>query len=84
MSLMSKVMAPLLAKGFWNAGLLATEAGSIGRLVGNLALMGLGNVFALESLHGVTMFGNWLYGFFFVTSVGGLVYTLLLYLGLKA
>lgn len=42
MSLMSKVMSPLLAKGFWNAGLLATEAGAIGRLLGNTALMVLG------------------------------------------
>lgn len=50
MSLMSKVMSPLLTKGFWNAGLLATEAGSIGRLMGNMALMIMGGLFTLDSL----------------------------------
>lgn len=38
MSLLSKVMAPSLAEGIFNTGLLTTEAGGLGRLAGNLAI----------------------------------------------
>lgn len=38
MSLESKVIHPAFAKGTWNAGLLSTEAGTLGRFTGNLLL----------------------------------------------
>ncbi|KAK9832195.1 hypothetical protein WJX74_002578 [Apatococcus lobatus] len=41
MSMMSKVIHPSLAKGTFNAGLLATESGTTGRLCGNLLESGV-------------------------------------------
>ncbi|BDA46399.1 SPX domain-containing membrane protein At1g63010 [Coccomyxa sp. Obi] len=38
MSLCSKVIDERMAKGLWNAGLLSTQAGTLGRLCGNLLL----------------------------------------------
>eukprot|EP00884_Botryococcus_braunii_P019635 jgi/Botrbrau1/6355/Bobra.0098s0014.1 len=38
MSLTSKVIDERLSKGLWNAGLLSTQAGTLGRLCGNLVL----------------------------------------------
>ena len=38
MSLLSKVVSPELAKGTFNSGLLATEAGTLGRVVGDTML----------------------------------------------
>ena len=35
MSLLSKVVSPELAKGTFNSGLLATEAGTLGRVLGD-------------------------------------------------
>eukprot|EP01135_Chromosphaera_perkinsii_P002596 Nk52_evm112s224 gene=Nk52_evmTU112s224 len=35
MSLISKVIPPALATGFWNAGFLTTEAGTLGRALGD-------------------------------------------------
>jgi hypothetical protein len=38
MSLLSKLVSPELAKGTFNSGLLATEAGTFGRVIGDLAI----------------------------------------------
>ena len=38
MSLLSKLVSPELAKGTFNSGLLATEAGNIGRVVGDILI----------------------------------------------
>jgi hypothetical protein len=38
MSLLSKLIAPELAKGTFNSGLLATEAGTLGRVVGDMMI----------------------------------------------
>ena len=36
MAMLSKVVSPRLAKGTFNSGLLSTEAGTIGRVVGDM------------------------------------------------
>ena len=38
MSLLSKLVSPELARGTWNSGLLATEAGTFGRVLGDIAI----------------------------------------------
>ena len=38
MSLLSKLVSPELARGTWNSGLLATEAGTFGRVLGDMAI----------------------------------------------
>lgn len=38
MSLLSKLISPELAKGTFNSGLLATEAGTLGRVLGDMAI----------------------------------------------
>jgi hypothetical protein len=38
MSLLSKLVSPELARGTWNSGLLATEAGTFGRVVGDVMI----------------------------------------------
>jgi hypothetical protein len=50
MSILSKVISPELAKGTFNSGLLATEAGTFGRVIGDMTIVifgGSGN----ESAH---------------------------------
>jgi predicted MFS family arabinose efflux permease len=44
MSLLSKLISPELAKGTFNSGLLATEAGTFGRVMGDMAITMFGNV----------------------------------------
>lgn len=44
MSLLSKLISPELAKGTFNSGLLATEAGTFGRVLGDMAITMFGNV----------------------------------------
>ncbi len=43
MSLLSKLISPDLAKGTFNSGLLATEAGTLGRVLGDMAITVFGN-----------------------------------------
>lgn len=43
MSLLSKLISPDLAKGTFNSGLLATEAGTLGRVFGDMAITVFGN-----------------------------------------
>lgn len=38
MSLLSKLVSPELAKGTFNSGLLATEAGTLGRVIGDMLI----------------------------------------------
>eukprot|EP00543_Licmophora_paradoxa_P004048 CAMPEP_0202450172 /NCGR_PEP_ID=MMETSP1360-20130828/8804_1 /ASSEMBLY_ACC=CAM_ASM_000848 /TAXON_ID=515479 /ORGANISM="Licmophora paradoxa, Strain CCMP2313" /LENGTH=83 /DNA_ID=CAMNT_0049068323 /DNA_START=266 /DNA_END=514 /DNA_ORIENTATION=+ len=42
MSLLSKTIPPIWAKGTFNSGLLATEAGTLGRAVGDFVITGAG------------------------------------------
>jgi len=42
MSMLSKLVSPELAKGTFNSGLLATEAGTVGRVVGDLIITWMG------------------------------------------
>ncbi len=44
MSLLSKLISPELAKGTFNSGLLATEAGTFGRMMGDMAITAFGGV----------------------------------------
>eukprot|EP00892_Ulva_mutabilis_P003282 jgi/Ulvmu1/1325/UM011_0053.1 len=44
MSVLSKVIHPSLARGTLNAGLLATQSGSLGRLVGNFCISVFGGI----------------------------------------
>lgn len=44
MSLLSKLISPELAKGTFNSGLLATEAGTFGRMMGDMAITAFGAV----------------------------------------
>ncbi len=50
MSLLSKLISPELAKGTFNSGLLATEAGTFGRVVGDMAITIFGDVTETTSL----------------------------------
>eukprot|EP00968_Pinguiococcus_pyrenoidosus_P000249 scaffold13_cov241-Pinguiococcus_pyrenoidosus.AAC.22 len=43
-SLMSKVIPASLAMGTFNSGLLATQVGTIGRVLGDLLITGIGYV----------------------------------------
>lgn len=56
MSLLSKLVSPELAKGTFNSGLLATEAGTIGRVVGDVIITWMG------SSKGTTELVNLLFG----------------------
>jgi len=38
MSILSKLISPALAKGTWNSGLLATEAGTCGRALSDIMI----------------------------------------------
>lgn len=49
MSLLSKLIAPELARGTFNSGLLATEAGTLGRVVGDCLIAALGNMAATSA-----------------------------------
>jgi hypothetical protein len=42
MSLLSKLISPELAKGTFNSGLLATEAGTFGRVLGDMSIVVFG------------------------------------------
>ena len=49
MSLLSKVVPASLASGVFNAGLLATEAGTLGRACGDFIVTGVGASLPLGS-----------------------------------
>eukprot|EP00981_Chlorochromonas_danica_P013088 scaffold5788_cov159-Ochromonas_danica.AAC.4 len=50
MSLLARLLSPELAKGTFNSGLLATEAGTFGRVVGDMAITAVGESFAASAL----------------------------------
>lgn len=62
MSLLSKVMAPSLAEGTFNTGLLTTEAGGLGRLAGNLGIAAITKLTGAQEPAEVFKFGRYLFG----------------------
>ncbi len=76
MSLMSKIMHPSLARGTWNAGLMSTEAGTLGRLTGNLCLSLVSRITGVESDLEVYRFGFTLFGLMGFLTVSNLGYML--------
>lgn len=76
MSLMSKIMHPSLARGTWNAGLMSTEAGTLGRLTGNLCLSAVSKVTGVANDSEVYQFGLYLFGLMGLLTVANLGYML--------
>eukprot|EP00891_Asterochloris_glomerata_P001311 jgi/Astpho2/1311/Aster-06184 len=74
MSLCSKVMHPSLASGTWNAGLISTEAGTIGRLCGNFLLSVVAKFTGDTSLTQLNHFGQTLFGLLAVITAASLGY----------
>lgn len=54
-----QVIHPSMAKGTWNAGLLATEAGTLGRFSGNIILSIAGHFTGIDSVAEIQEFA-WL------------------------
>jgi hypothetical protein len=65
MSLLSKLVSPKLAKGTFNSALLATEAGTLGRVIGDVMIT------ACASSEHPTL----LVDMFYLPVVGGIVFT---------
>lgn len=61
-SLMTKVIWPGFARGTMNAGLLSTEAGTLGRFTGNAVLALVGHATGVERWAQLARFTAWLYG----------------------
>lgn len=74
MSLLSKVMAPSLAEGTFNTGLLTTEAGGFGRLAGNLAIAAFSKLTGTDEPSQVYMFGHYLFGLLALVTAGNGIY----------
>lgn len=68
MSLLSKTIPKSFAKGTFNSGLLATEAGTLGRALGDIAI-------ALIGIPGMQYVLNYTFFPLFVISVGTTLYT---------
>ncbi|GMH35396.1 hypothetical protein BSKO_03264 [Bryopsis sp. KO-2023] len=89
MSLMSKVIAPEMAVGTFNAGLLATDSGSFGRFIGNLGMtligraVGIGEGAPRQQSERRTTFGNISYGTYAFVSFGTALLVVLSYKKLK-
>ena len=56
MSLLSKLVSPELARGTWNSGLLATEAGTFGRVVGDVMITAFSSSAAADTSLVSTLF----------------------------
>ena len=74
MSLLSKVMAPSLAEGTFNTGLLTTEAGGLGRLSGNIAIAAFSKLTGSETPSQVFSFGRYLFGMLTLVVCGNALY----------
>lgn len=72
MALLSKTIPKAFAKGTFNSGLLATEAGTFGRALGDVAITVVG-------LPGIQYVLNWTFLPLLVTSVFTLLYTVRVY-----
>ncbi|KAL3144746.1 hypothetical protein ABBQ38_001867 [Trebouxia sp. C0009 RCD-2024] len=84
MSLMSKIMHPSLARGTWNAGLMSTEAGTLGRLTGNLCLSIVSRFTGVDTVSEVYQFGFVLFALMGALTVSNLGYMLAIWKRLAA
>ena len=84
MSLMSKIMHPSLARGTWNAGLMSTEAGTLGRLTGNLCLSMVSKLTGVDTDSEVYRFGFVLFGLMGALTISNLGYMLAIWRRLAA
>ena len=84
MSLMSKIMHPSLARGTWNAGLMSTEAGTLGRLTGNLCLSVVSRFTGADTVSEVYQFGFILFALMGALTVSNLGYMLAIWRRLAA
>ncbi|KAK9915918.1 hypothetical protein WJX75_005971 [Coccomyxa subellipsoidea] len=64
MCLLSKVLPLKLTRGFFNAGLLTTEAGTLGRFSGNIVMSVVARLTGVDSNQELLRFGLTLYGIF--------------------
>eukprot|EP00803_Ostreobium_quekettii_P006559 evm.model.scf_488EXC.1 EVM.evm.TU.scf_488EXC.1 scf_488EXC:2875-3342(+) len=79
MSLMSKVIHPAWAKGTFNAGLLATMAGSLGRLFGNVFVTLIGGLVGVSSVASAVVFGDINFGLFGLLTFVVMSFTIVVY-----
>lgn len=68
-----------LAKGLWNAGLLSTQAGTIGRLCGNLLLSLCARISGAMTLDQINSLAALLYGVGGASMIISLAYVLSIY-----
>lgn len=68
-----------LAKGLWNAGLLSTQAGTIGRLCGNLLLSLCARITGAMTLDQINSLAALLYGVGGASMIISLAYVLSIY-----
>ena len=80
----AQVIDERLAKGLWNAGLLSTQAGTIGRLCGNLLLSLCARITGATAEPQIQQLASVLFGSAFVFMVFSLAYVLALYSRLTA
>ncbi len=77
--LQSKVIFPGFARGTFNAGLLSTEAGTVGRFTGNAALAVVGAATGVGTVVQLVRLGHLLYGMMAVGAAGVLLWLALVY-----
>jgi hypothetical protein len=83
MSLESKVIHPSFAEGTWNAGLLSTEAGTLGRFTGNLLLSVSSRFTGLDTVKQITNFAHVLWSLVGVVVISNLAWFVALYRQIK-
>ena len=69
-----QVIDERMSKGLWNAGLLSTQAGTIGRLCGNLLLSLCARITGAMTLDQINAFARLLYGLGGATMIFSLAY----------
>lgn len=72
MSVALQVIDDRMSKGFWNAGLLSTQAGTTGRLSGNLLLSACSRITGSDSYQQLGYLANLMFG----TVLGFMVFSL--------
>ncbi|KAK9906755.1 hypothetical protein WJX75_007454 [Coccomyxa subellipsoidea] len=79
MSLTSKVIDERMAKGLWNAGLLSTQAGTLGRLCGNLLLSLCARITGAMTVAQINSLSTVLYGASGASMIFSIAYVLSVY-----
>ena len=77
--LCEQVIDERMAKGLWNAGLLSTQAGTLGRLCGNLLLSLCARITGAMTLEQVNKLSTVLYGASGASMIFSIVYVLSVY-----